>query len=100
MRALPQSLEYLTLVGTTEEEVPSIAALIRNKTTYIPHLKELNLYWSILKYPENKTRSLSETLYKHPGFTREEACELWQDCIAKGVKMLVTSCTPPNEFAE
>lgn len=98
MKSLPHSLEFLRLYSVTPEEAPSIMTLIRNKTTYTPSLKKLDLQWVTIKYPDDRHHSLADILFKYPGFTIEEACELWEDCKAKGVKMVTTSRCPPTKF--
>lgn len=98
MRSLPHSLEYLNLYGVTAEEGPSIMTLIRSKNIHTPSLKELNLHWVIIKFPDDKPHPLPDILSRYPGFTKEEACELWDDCKAKGVRMVTTDRSPPRKF--
>ncbi|CAG8981011.1 hypothetical protein HYALB_00011846 [Hymenoscyphus albidus] len=100
MESLPRALGYLNFWNITQQEAPSIIALIQNKDKYTPSLRSLTLEWVEIRYPDEKKNAhpLSEVLFKHPGFTREQACDLWQDCQAKNVEIVTKVQSPPTKF--
>ncbi|KAH8671832.1 hypothetical protein BGZ60DRAFT_537282 [Tricladium varicosporioides] len=82
--SLPPNLEYLRLRDPRPTDVPFIISFISSKLSTCPNFQTLELDWERIQYP-NSPPSLEPFI--HPGFTKEEAIELWELCKKMGVEI-------------
>lgn len=89
---VPRTLESLTLRHCDQKDpapiLTDIYELISQKEAFAPALKRLDLEWARVVYPDKPSPEYPSI---HPGFTREEATELMNECQVAGVEMVVNA---------
>lgn len=86
--AVPPSLKSLTLRKcrdvTPQYLVSQVSQLVLQKATVAPALKRMDLGWEGIRYPD-KPRTPGPVV--HPGFTKEEAIQLSEECEKAGIEL-------------
>jgi hypothetical protein len=86
--AVPPSLKSLTL-RKCRDVIPQylvsqVSQLVLQKATVAPALKRMDLGWEGIRYPD-KPRTPGPVV--HPGFTKEEAIQLSEECEKAGIEL-------------
>lgn len=97
--AVPPSLESLTLRKcrkvTPQYLVSQVSQLVLQRATVAPALKRMDLGWEGIRYPD-KPRTTGPVV--HPGFTKEEATQLSEECEKAGIELRVKYLPPPRKW--
>jgi len=99
VNSVPPTLEALSLRDCHEVLAPHIVSqasqLVLQKSTRTPALKQLNMGWEGIVYPD-KPRTPGPVV--HPGFTKEEAQQLMAECEKAGIELKVKYIPPKPKW--